>query len=196
MVGPDRPAGQSPFQFGSDATVGLATLAQTAGELISAINRLGDDGNRYAVAALLRQLVEAEYLTWAFAEAEDDAAVWLRSTREERLQIWSPARLRERADDRFPASDYWRHCELGGHPTPDGRMLLPNHASGFPVWALTLDTAKHGSSAWGNLVRAIEQSAYASVFEKDISPTSGAIEGWRQRDPLIPLDAWGPDPET
>jgi len=188
IIGSDRAVGRSPFGFGSDATVGVATLAQVAGQLVSPIVALVGEGNRYAAAALLRQLVEVEYLTWAFAEEDDDAAVWLRSSREERREFWSPARLRHRAQDRFPASDYWGHCDLGGHPTPDGMMLLPDHTQTVPGWALLFDCARHASSAWRNLIQAAERLGRRAVVAEEDSVVSSAIERWMQLDPLHGVD--------
>src|SRR6266851_2235856 len=115
IIGGDRVGGRSPFGFGSDAVVGLAIVAQTAGELCSGMALLLGHGNDYSAAALLRQLVEVEYLAWAFAEDEDEAAEWLRSTRDERLQRWQPRHMRDRSAGRFRGSDYALHCELGGH---------------------------------------------------------------------------------
>jgi hypothetical protein len=129
MFGPDRAEGESPFEFGSDATVGLAAVLQIAGELVSgAITLLGED-NRYAAAALLRQLVEVEYLAWAFAEDEEEARKWMQSTKEQRQQLWQPRHLRERAGGRFRGSDYGQHCGRGGHPSPEGLTLLPDHSA-------------------------------------------------------------------
>lgn len=44
----------------------------------------------------MRQLVEVEYLTWAFAEDEDEAMRWMRSTKEERMRFWQPRHIRAR----------------------------------------------------------------------------------------------------
>ena len=66
LIGPDRANGESPFGFGSDAVVGLASTLQIAGELMAGASLLFDDGNRFGAAALIRQLVEVEYLAWAF----------------------------------------------------------------------------------------------------------------------------------
>jgi hypothetical protein len=78
MLGTDRRDGESPFGFGSDATVGLAIVAEIAAELISGTLTLLDQDGLYGAAALLRQLVEVEYLCWAFAEDEDEAKRWMR----------------------------------------------------------------------------------------------------------------------
>src|SRR4051812_19922762 len=79
MIGGDRVVGRSPFGFGSDTVVGLAIVAQIAGELAAGAALLLEAGNDYSAAALIRQLVEVEYLAWAFAEDEGEAAEWLRS---------------------------------------------------------------------------------------------------------------------
>jgi hypothetical protein len=86
IVGPDRISGRSPFRFGSDATVGLATVAQVGGQLLDGIKVLLPLDNRYAAMALVRQLVEVEYLAWAFAADQPQAASGLRSNREHRLK--------------------------------------------------------------------------------------------------------------
>jgi hypothetical protein len=60
VVEADRVEGRSPFGFGSDATVGLATVAQIAGELIAGAVLALEHQNVYSAAALARQLVEVE----------------------------------------------------------------------------------------------------------------------------------------
>ena len=49
-----------------DAIYAVGLLLQTAGELAVAAGRLLSDGEHYAGAALVRQVVEIEYLTWTF----------------------------------------------------------------------------------------------------------------------------------
>jgi hypothetical protein len=73
-----------------------------------------DNGNLYAAAALLRQLVEVEYLAWAFAEDDEEAAAWLRSTKEERTKFWQPrlTSLGKRSAGRFKGG-FLQH-----HPVP------------------------------------------------------------------------------
>jgi hypothetical protein len=132
MLGTDRRDGESPFGFGSDATVGLAIVAEIAAELISGTLTLLDQDGLYGAAALLRQLVEVEYLCWAFAEDEDEAKRWMRSDRDERLRTWQPKHLRERSGGRFRGTDYHGHCERGGHPTPEATTLLTAHSRRVP----------------------------------------------------------------
>jgi hypothetical protein len=66
IVGPDRKSGASPFGHGSDETVAISLLLRIASQLISASTDLFLDGRSYAAAALIRQMVEVEYLAWAF----------------------------------------------------------------------------------------------------------------------------------
>jgi hypothetical protein len=154
ILGTDRRDGESPFGFGSDATVGLAVVVEIASELLSGAVLLLTEGNLYSGAALLRQIVEVEYLTWAFAEDEEEAMTWLRMTPEERRRMWQPRHLRERSAGRFRASDYHRHCERGGHPTPEGMTLLAAHTQELWPELQWFDLALHGMSAWRYVIEA------------------------------------------
>lgn len=68
MVGPDRVSRASTRGNGTDALVGMARICQVAEQLIVGAEQLLSAGNGYAAAALNRQLVEVEYVAWAFAE--------------------------------------------------------------------------------------------------------------------------------
>lgn len=186
IIGPDRAAGESPFELGDDATVGLATVAQIAGELISGAVVLLDQDNLYAAAALLRQLVEVEYLAWAFAEDEEEARSWLRSSTEERQNLWKPGHLRRRSNGRFRSTDYAMHCNQGGHPTPDAMRLLPDHGARAHLGWWWYDLAVHGVSAWRYLEVAIERFDWASPMSERprVEPLLKLIEEWNQNDPL------------
>lgn len=186
LLGPDRAAGRSPFAFGSDATVGFATVVQIGGQLMAGVITLLKENNVYAAAALVRQLVEVEYLTWAFAEDHGEAAAWLRSTRSERFNLWQPRHLRERSRGRFRAADYGSHCDRGGHPTPDAIRLLPDHSSREPSSWWWFDLAAHGVSIWGYVERALPELGWAelaSSLERD-DGLRELIDRWRRDDPL------------
>ena len=184
IIGPDRKEGRSPFGFGSDSTVGLATVAQVAGQLAVGTAQLLDSDNRYAACALLRQMVEVEYLAWAFAEEQEEAASWLRATRENRLRMWQPKHLRDRSDGRFRAGDYGRHCEVGGHPTPEARVLLPDRSDQVPTAFWWIELATHGLSAWEYLLVGAENAGYGAeltaVAERQHLPEAAA--SWRESD--------------
>lgn len=189
IFGPDRAAGHSPFDFGDDAMVGIATAAQVGGELLTGIGALLPLGNRYAAMALCRQLVEVQYLAWAFTEDRPEAAHWLRSSREQRLEMWAPARLRKRAAGRFNDADFWLHCEHGGHPTPTATSLLPNHSKSMSVDFCWFEAAAHGTSIWNILVSAAHTVGHDSLFldSQEVSAAEQAIVRWQAVDPARSL---------
>lgn len=190
LLGPDRAAGSSPFGFGNDATVGLATVIQIAGQLIDGAIALLDRTNVYGAAALIRQLVEAEYLAWAFAEDEEQARTWLRATREERLKFWQPRDLRRRSGGRFRSTDYASHCERGGHPTPAAMRLLPDHGERDSVIWWWVDLALHGVSTWKYVTAELHNIGWAEQLEHDIAGLKGLaseVEQWRRHEPLMAL---------
>ncbi len=182
LIGPDRKSGASPFRFGDDRTVGVATVAQIGGELSRAAADLLKAERLYAASALIRQLVEVEYLAHAFAHDHAVAAEWLRADRKERLAFWSPAAVRKRADGAFPAEDYRRHCDLGGHPTTEGRQLLPDHST-LNVAFLWVNLAGHLSRIWRNVVVAAEQVNGGPIPAGWVVPdVDGAIDAWHASD--------------
>lgn len=124
IVGPDRVRGHSPFGHGSDEVVAVSVLLRICSQLTSASADLFKDGRTYAAAALLRQLVEVEYLAWAIETRDRDGERWLRSTKEERESFFKPAKLRQAAEGKFRGKDYGYHCELAGHPVPGANILL------------------------------------------------------------------------
>lgn len=190
LIGSDRVSGESPYGFGSDATVGLATVAQVGGELIKGIVTLLVDDNRYAALTLLRQFVEVEYLAWAFAEDEPQAAEWLRSTHDERMDMWQPRHLRKKSKGRFRGKDYGSHCELGGHPTPKARMALPDHSNGVSANFCWYETAVHGVSVWNYLDAAAGKLGYAEQLAS-LPPSdelTAAIGSWRETDLMLAVN--------
>lgn len=195
LIGPDRAAGTSAWGNGDDALVGLARLCQTAAALVAGATSLLAAGNGYAASALNRQLVEVEYLAWAFGEDEEEARSWLRSSKQERLQRWQPRHLRERSAGRFRGSDYGEHCEYGGHPTPDGcRTLLT--ADDVQLEILLYEVLHHGWSAWQYLLLAVVQHELRvgadpkHLVPEDLARAAGDAEaGWRAVERLSPVDA-------
>lgn len=194
LVGPQRVDGTSPFGNGDDGLVALGYLGETGAALITGAAELIERGNLYAAAALNRQLVEVEYLTWAFAEDQDEAADWLRSTRQERMNRWQPKHLRDRSRGRFRAKDYWEHCEVGGHPTPKGlRALLAGDAATTAEITMA-ETANHGTSAWQYVKSAVaihcqnhQLEPTALISGESAEAVEAAAAQWRQTDRLAVL---------
>ena len=124
IYGTDRRDGASPFGNGNDEAVGVATLTMIASRLIRGILDSTKRRDIYCAGALARQLVEVEYLFWAFSNEKRDAAEWLRSNSTVRKQKYQPRHIHEDSNKFFSTSDYGHHCEVGGHPTPQMRHLL------------------------------------------------------------------------
>ena len=183
LIGGDRVSGASPFRFGSDVVAGLATVAQIGGQLSQGAIAMLKSGNLYAAEALVRQLVEVEYLAHAFAYDHTVSADWLRADRDVRRSYWTPAAVRSRADGAFPAADYWRHCDLGGHPTGDGRRLLPDHKT-INVAFLWADLAGHLVRVWTYVRAAADQAVGSALDGWGLPDVDGVIAAWRATDQL------------
>lgn len=74
VLGSDRRNGLSPFGHGDDAAVAVSQLLRIGSQLVSAGADLFADGRHYAACALVRQLVEVEYLAWAFETRNEESA--------------------------------------------------------------------------------------------------------------------------
>ncbi|WP_156898266.1 hypothetical protein [Methylocapsa acidiphila] len=150
LIGTDRRDSLSPFGHGNDATVAVSMLLKIGSQLTSASADLITDGRHYAGSALIRQLVEVEYLAWAFEAKDEEAARWLRSSRDERRNFFAPAKIRAAAGDHFRSVDYGYHCELGGHPVPGSWALLNDDKA---VAQLMLsDCLGHTGRIWDHVV--------------------------------------------
>jgi len=185
LFGPDRAAGVSPFRYGSDATVALGTVCRIASELIEGASGLLRADNLYAASALLRQIVEVEYLTWAFSEDEEEAAAWLMSNHEERMRLWQPRHIPDRSGGRFRGRDYREHCERGGHPTPKARALVRGGArrEWIPLW--WFDLTQHSVSAWRYAHDAFGKVQWGGEMPGKLDQhIDVAVEQWQAADQL------------
>ncbi len=192
IFGPDRVDESSPFGNGDDSLVALGQLSSTAASLIRGAVQLLDEQNTYAASALNRQLVEVEYLSWAFAEDRDEASSWLRSNRQERLARWQPRHLRDRSHGRFRGADYAEHCEIGGHPSPLGIRALITARKAATIELTFCEAALHGSSTWDYLLSAVEaywcdqNQAELPIPDSLVKEVATAVGAWHSDDHLIP----------
>jgi hypothetical protein len=149
-----------------DSIYAVGLLLQTAGELAVAAGRLLSDGEHYAGAALVRQVVEIEYLTWTFKEGHRSASKWLQSTHSERMNAFSPRELRKTSKGRFLNQDYQHHCEQGGHPVPRGSFLLAGASPGS-AQLLLVDLMCHCWRTWDQIVQWSKNLPIASAAVLD-----------------------------
>ncbi len=185
IVGSDRVEGRSPFGHGSDETVAVSMLLRIGAELVSASTDLFADGRSYAASALLRQLVEIEYLAWAFETRDQDGERWLRSTREERQSFFTPAKLRKAADGRFRGEDYGFHCELGGHPVPRATLLLKDDR--VVAQLMLSDLLGHTGRIWDHIVAWTRANSLGEQVHELNREMSLRYFTWRAADHLVRL---------
>ena len=185
IIGEDRLEGRSPFGHGNDETVAISMLLRIASELVSASKDLFLDGRHYAAAALLRQLVEIEYLAWAFETRDKDGERWLRSTRSERQSFFTPAKLREAADGRFRGKDYGFHCELGGHPVPGAALLLKDDV--VVAQLLLSDLLGHTGRIWDHVAGWSGNNHYGKHIHAFNEQMATRYAQWKSSDPLVTL---------
>jgi hypothetical protein len=186
IFGTDRKDGKSPFKHGSDELVGMSVLLRIGGQLISASSELLTEGRPYAGAALLRQIVEVEYLAWAFETRDHDAERWLRSDRKIRENFFRPAKLRQASGNRFRGKDYGFHCELGGHPVPSGTLLLEDDPRTTQL--LLSDLLGHVGRAWDHFIGwAKRHEDYTAHFKPHSFLMSQKFAAWKLADPLVDL---------
>lgn len=182
---------------GSDqeAVLAVGVLTRITAELVGVSGRLLSGSHHYAGAALLRQVVEIEYLTWAFAHNQRDAVGWLNSTHEERMSLFTPAQLREISGGRFNRHDYRIHCEQGGHPVSLAAILLGGVNRGS-AQVLLVDLLLHCWRIADNLSEWLRASSDDSgPIVRPLFSAKRMLATWGERDPLY---AWacsidGPD---
>lgn len=186
IIGTNRKEGKSPFRHGSDEVVGMSVLLRIGSQLISASAELLTEGRPYAGAALLRQIVEIEYLAWAFENRDQDAERWLRSDREFREEFFRPAKLRKASEGKFRGKDYGFHCELGGHPVPSGTVLLKDDPSTAQL--LLSDLLGHTGGIWNHFVGwAKRHEDYTAHCKNHALAMSQKFRDWTSNDPLVEL---------
>jgi hypothetical protein len=95
-----------------------------------------------------RQLVEVEYLLWAFSDNEEVAREWLQADRDTLRKFFAPATIRQRSNGKFRASEYQFHCNFGGHPSPDSTRVLVHHGHCLPADVIWADLANHLQRVW------------------------------------------------
>lgn len=185
IFGGDRVRGASPFGHGNDEMVAISLLFRIGGQLTSASADLFTDGRHYAAAALLRQMVEIEYLAWAFETRDKDAERWLRSTADERRNFFTPAKLRQAAGGKFRGKDYGYHCELGGHPVPGSYLLLERDEVTCQV--LLSDLLGHTGRIWDHLLDWSTGNEWAIPIHRRREDMYKRYDVWKNADELTLL---------
>lgn len=165
----------------------VAVVAQMGSELTLAASQLYAAQRWYAGAALVRQLVEVEYLLYLFATDDEEPDRWLMATSDEVRQMFAPSAMRKRAGTRFRCEEYASHCEFGGHPRRRAHWLLrehgviePAHASPEIQW---VDLAQHLRRAWTNYCAAVARHSPSNVYPDRFAKIDELFNRWQLADP-------------
>jgi hypothetical protein len=193
-----EPAPSDPERVSSFMAVGL--VAQISAELIAGALTLFEEDNLYGASALVRQLIECDYLLRAFKANFAEAARWQDANDHERWDF-RPSKLRKLGG--FDDAEYARHCDMGGHPNPAGAQLLfqpqkmttrQRKAAGEKddvdqTRVLWLDFTFHCDRVWRALEELLiaEHARFATVRSAAVSQVAEARRSWQDTDPLSDL---------
>lgn len=136
----------------SSDVLAVGIILKMAGDLVSGVTDLLRAKRFYAGAALMRQIVEIEYLMWAFNDGSVTPTKWLNSTHRERLKLFAPRVIRKTSRGRFLDKDYQGHCENGGHPVPIGMNFFGKGSESYSQLFLA-DMITHGWRIWDEFVK-------------------------------------------
>jgi hypothetical protein len=174
-----------PAALGDDRNVkGLSLVADMSADLTQGALLLFKAERWYSGEALIRQMIETEYLLSLFVSDPGAASRWLDASEKELRQWWNPGAMREHLKGEFDDREYWDHCERGGHPVPGARPFLDGFAGTFDRRFCWIDFAGHCRRLLTASVRCfvafgfskhVEEDAYAEAYE--------ATELWLNTDP-------------
>lgn len=186
---PDR--GDKPEPASVLAFRAVATVASMSTELADAAVAMAAKRRYYAVGAVIRQLIECEYLLVLFNEDLDHARRWAESTPSEIRNSFSPKQMRT-LTGKFSNEEYWGHCDTGGHPAPKGARLLekldPMRQS-WPASAaeLSIDLGLHLRRIWKATDSLLlkHHVRYQRVRGDQRQLAEDAWMTWRANDPVV-----------
>ncbi len=173
------------FGLAEGARRALAIVAQMGAELTVGAASLYEAEHWYAGAALVRQLIEVEYLLFLFAMDSEEPERWLAASADTARGMFKPAAMRKRSGDRFRASEYDSHCEMGGHPRLRGHVLLREHcdpsvpSTEFDPAVLWVDLAQHVERIWANYVGAVGRHSHSNVYPDRFAEVTDLFAKWR-----------------
>jgi hypothetical protein len=168
--------------------------------LCSQAARAGTQKKRryYAVAAVIRQLIECDYLLTLFNDDIDQARRWRESTPDEVRESFAPGKMRK-LTGKFSNEEYWNHCSTGGHPAPKGARLLEKLDPARQSWPysaaeLLIDLGLHLQRIWEALDALLmkHHARYERVRAAQRRQAEDAWSQWQEADPVFAVLTEGP----
>lgn len=178
----------SGWVFREREELAVAILARIGGELSGGIALLLRNSHPYGAGALLRQLIEVEYLMYLGYLNPADLERWYKADARELRNSFSPQRMRDAAGGLFRNEEYWQHCEVGGHPTIKSRMLLSNYEHTVePSSFLLPDAVQHIRRLWTSLKLLLPKLGLGKFLPQElVALLDESIEEWTKvEDPLV-----------
>jgi hypothetical protein len=175
----------------------VSTVVSMAAELADGAVDMARKNHYYAVGALVRQLIECEYLLTLFNDDLDQARRWWESTPDEVRKAFAPGKMRKLTG--FDDQEYWNHCATGGHPAPKGVPLLEKLDPARQWWPysaaeLLIDLGLHLHRIWRALdaLLAKHHARYTRIRADERRQAEDAWSQWQEADPVVAalIEAW------
>ncbi|MGZ2362282.1 hypothetical protein LRE75_37415 [Streptomyces sp. 372A] len=168
----------------------VSTVVCMSSELADAAAGMAQRDRYYAVGAVVRQLIECEYLLALFSEDLEHARVWFESTPEQVRSMFTPGKMRQ-LTGKFSNEEYWNHCSTGGHPAPKGVGLLQKMDPLRERWPyasaeLLIDLGLHLQRIWTAMDQLLmkHHARYATVRADQRDQAERAWSAWQEADPV------------
>jgi hypothetical protein len=179
------------FGMAEGARRAVAIVAQMGAELALGAAQLYKAKRWYAGAALVRQLIEVEYLLFLFATDDNEPESWLNASDAEAKKTFSPYQMRERSAGRFKVGEYQTHCKIGGHPRATGEFLLREHikpistspAKLFDPAIQWVDLAQHLERLSFHYMAAVVKHSPTNVYPDRFAKLAKLAADWRRAAP-------------
>ncbi len=167
-----------------DCYEAVCRVTVTAAALGAGVIQLIEANNHYPAYALIRQIVEAEFILWKFQHDPNLVANWLNSDRESREQGWKPSRIYRDGDNDYRQKDYSGHCEMGGHPTPTGTLIAAGERSDIAEASVIGDLILHLRDSWKHMLKV------ADALDTRYSQVPPSIDSELKTKVRVALDSW------
>jgi hypothetical protein len=175
-----------PAALGNDRKVkALSLVMDMAFNLTQSSTTLFRAERWYSGTALVRQVIETEYLLALFGRDLRTAEQWLDASEKELRKWWAPAAMRKRLQGEFDEREYWDHCNRGGHPVPRAEPLLDGPLNKLDRRFCWIDFAMHCKRVFRVSVNCYQAFGYTKFLEQatEYAIAYSAIEAWSNRDP-------------
>ncbi|WP_157968498.1 hypothetical protein [Streptomyces geranii] len=188
----------TPDEVSYSAFRAVSTVVCMSTELADAAVAMAEKERYYAVGAVIRQLIECEYLLALFSEDLDHARGWFESTPEQVRSMFAPTRMRK-LTGKFSNEEYWNHCSTGGHPAPKGIGLLqmmdpPRKQWPYASAELLIDLGLHLHRIWKAMDQLLmnHHARYEAVRADQRDQAERAWVTWQEADPVVAvlIEAW------